>query len=558
MTEPGDLVFVPLGGTGEIGMNCNLYGFGHGAADDDRRDWLMIDLGITFGRHHVPGVDVITPDLSFIAQRRKSLKALILTHGHEDHIGAIGYLWPQLRCPVYTTAFTAELVRGKLEEHGLIDRVPLHVIEPNAHLEIGPFELDFIGLTHSIAEMQSVVIRCGGRTVLHTGDWKFDDQPVIGDPSNVRALSQLGGQGVDALICDSTNALQAGVSGSEADVGAALTKLIGAQTGRVVVTTFASNVARLASVGAAARACDRQIVLSGRGMHRIFEAARAVGYLDDFPTCVSEAEAGYLPPENTLILCTGSQGENRAALRRMADGSHPHITLGRSDTVIFSSKMIPGNEIDILALQNDLIAKGIDVITAHGGDFHVSGHPCRDELADMYRRIQPRIAIPVHGEVRHLKAHAALAREWGVEHTFTISNGAMVRLDPQSAEIIGHIETGRLHIDGHLTLPEEDSAVSQRRKISHVGVVSVALAMDAAGRLCAEPEIILTGIPPYDREGIALEDWVFEAIDMAVPENGRMTRGRIEGDIKRHIRRLFVQCWGKKPVVHVLIVEIAK
>jgi len=558
MTNRPNLVFVPLGGTGEIGMNCNLYGYGSGDARRDKglsdRDWLMIDLGITFGRHHVPGIDVITPDLSFIEQRRASLKGLILTHGHEDHIGAVALLWPRLQCPIYTTAFTAELVRGKLAEHGLLDTVPLHVMEMNADLDLGPFHLQFIGLTHSIAEMQSVVIRCGETTVLHTGDWKFDDAPVIGAASNLSALSDLGEAGVDAIICDSTNVLQSGRAGSEADVGDALTELVKKSPGRVVITTFASNVARLASVGAAALATDRQVVLSGRGMHRIFEAARATGYLENFPSCVPEQEAGYLPPENTLILCTGSQGEHRAALRRMADGSHPHITLGPSDTVIFSSKMIPGNEVDILELHNDLIRAGVQVLTAQGGDFHVSGHPCRDELMDMYRRVKPRLAIPVHGEARHLDAHARLARELGVDHALVIENGDVVCLDPDDARVMGHVPVGRIHMDGHLAVPEDASAASVRRKLSHVGVVSIALAMDAGGRLCGAPEISLAGLPRHDEDGILMEDWVREAIDLAVPENGRVTQGRIEQDISRQVRRLCVQRWGKKPVIHVLLV----
>ncbi|MEE3059799.1 MAG: ribonuclease J, partial [Pseudomonadota bacterium] len=359
-----NLVFVPLGGTGEIGMNCNLYGYGAG----NRRDWIMVDLGVTFGRHTEPGIELITADTGFIEAQKSRLHALLLTHGHEDHIGAVAHLWPRLKCPVYATAFTAELVRGKLAEAGLLEVVPMHIVDPQQSLELGPFHIDYIGLTHSIAEPNALALRCGGARVLHTGDWKIDPDPVIGKVTEYERLKAFGDEGVDAIVCDSTNVLSEGRSGSEADVATALNKVVAESTGRVVVTTFASNIARLSSIAKAAVDNGRHICLAGRGMHRIYNAARATGYLADFPAPVEEEDAAYLPPDKLVILCTGSQGEYRAALGRMAHGHHPHLLLEAGDRVVFSSKMIPGNETEILALQNQLAAINIEIITPYNND----------------------------------------------------------------------------------------------------------------------------------------------------------------------------------------------
>lgn len=546
------LVFVPLGGTGEIGMNCNLYGYGEGK----KRQWLMVDLGITFPRLEAPGIDVITPDISFIAKQKSKLNGLILTHGHEDHIGAVPYLWPYLQCPIYTTPFTAALVRAKLIEAGLDDRAEIHLIPDDGRLDIGPFQLDFIHMTHSIAEMHAVKISCDGHTVLHTGDWKIDPDPVIGKASALEALQLAGDEGVDAIVCDSTNVLSSGRSGSEKDVARELEAVIAQQTGRVVVTTFASNVARLASIGAAAQACDRHVTLAGLGMRKIIQAAFATGYLKDFPPLIDDSEAGYLPPEKLLILCTGSQGEPRAALSRLADGSHPHLTIGAGDTAIFSSKMIPGNEVEILSLQNRLAKSGVKVLTTGDGDIHVSGHPCRDELEDMYRMVRPRISIPVHGEARHLLAHAELARGLGVKQALAIENGDMVQLAPGDARIVDQVPVGRYHLDGHVLMENAKLVLSERRKLAYVGVVSVALAVDKTGRLCADPEITVTGLPENDSNGIKLIDWVREAIDLSLPDNGRLTRDIAMTEISRKIGRVLKQNWGKKPVVHVMLVTV--
>ena len=553
MTDKNDkeLVFLPLGGTGEIGMNCNLYGFGARG----KRQWIMVDLGVTFGKHSDPGIDVITPDISFIEKQKKNLCGLLLTHGHEDHIGAVAHLWPRLKCPVYATPFTAALVRGKLAEAGLLDEVPLHIIEPDAHLEIGPFVIDYICLTHSIAEPSALAIEVEGARILHTGDWKIDPDPVIGKLTEVDRLKALGDAGIDAIICDSTNVLSPGRSGSEADVGRMLEDVVCESTGRVVITTFASNVARLTSIAAAAVKSGRHLCLAGRGMHKIYQAARETGYLTQFPEIVDESDAGYLPPEKVLICCTGSQGESNAALGRMANGRHPHLTLEPGDRVIFSSKMIPGNETEILALQNQLAQIDVEIISPNGSDIHVSGHPCRDELADMYEWARPRSAIPVHGEHRHLIAHAALAKELGVAEPCRVHNGDVVRLAPAPTEVIDAVQTGRLHLDGYIMTEGGSAALKERRKISYNGVVFVAVPIDAANRLAGQVEVELAGAPTDDGM-VKLTDWTLDAVERAIPSSGRLTPERAEQDISVAVRRELSRRWGKKPLVIVSFVSV--
>jgi len=553
MTDKNDkeLVFLPLGGTGEIGMNCNLYGFGARG----KRQWIMVDLGVTFGKHSDPGIDVITPDISFIEKQKKNLSGLLLTHGHEDHIGAVAHLWPRLKCPVYATPFTAALVRGKLAEAGLLDEVPLHIIEPDAHLEIGPFVIDYICLTHSIAEPSALAIEVEGARILHTGDWKIDPDPVIGKLTEIDRLKALGDAGIDAIICDSTNVLSPGRSGSEADVGRMLEDVVCESTGRVVITTFASNVARLTSIAAAAVKSGRHLCLAGRGMHKIYQAARETGYLTQFPEIVDESDAGYLPPEKVLICCTGSQGESNAALGRMANGRHPHLTLEPGDRVIFSSKMIPGNEAEILALQNQLAQIDVEIISPNGSDIHVSGHPCRDELADMYEWARPRSAIPVHGEHRHLIAHAALAKELGVAEPCRVHNGDVVRLAPAPTEVIDAVQTGRLHLDGYIMTEGGSAALKERRKISYNGVVFVAVPIDSANRLAGQVEVELAGAPTDDGM-VKLTDWTLDAVERAIPSSGRLTPERAEQDISVAVRRELSRRWGKKPLVIVSFVGV--
>ena len=546
MTQDHNLVFVPLGGTGEIGMNLNLYGYG--SAGD--RDWIMVDCGITFGDERDPGIDVIMPDTRFIEQHKKRLCGLVLTHGHEDHIGAVAYLWPKLRCPIYATPFTAELVMGKLKEAGLENEAPLHILELDAHFSLGPFSIDLIGLTHSIAEPFALAIRTPLGNVLHTGDWKIDTNPLIGKVTDSDKLIAFGEEGIDAIVCDSTNVLSPGVSGSESDVAEGLADTIAARKGRVVVTTFASNVARLEAIGRAAQKTGRHLALVGRGMHRIYNAARKTGYLQTFPKLINDQDAGYLPPDKLLVLCTGSQGEPRAALSRIASGTHPHLVLEEGDTVIFSSKMIPGNETGILDLQNRLAGLGAEILTSGGlQKLHVSGHPNRDELVQMYDWVKPKCAVPVHGEHRHLLAHAALAEELGVETAIRARNGDMVHLLPGQAEIIDVVTHGRLHMDGDVYVAADKSPAIQRLKLAFNGVVSVSVVLDKAGRLAASPEISTRGLPDDDGLGVKLEDWILDALDRALPDNGKITPKRAEDDIRISIRREMRRRWGKKPEV---------
>ncbi|MGC6533959.1 MAG: ribonuclease J [Parvibaculales bacterium] len=551
MTQDDELVFLPLGGTGEIGMNCNLYGFG----PRGDRQWIMVDLGVTFGRHTEPGIDLITPDIEFIEQRKDNLLGILLTHGHEDHIGAVAHLWPRLQCPIYATPFTAELVKGKLAERGLLHSVELNIIDTDAHLELGPFAIDYICLTHSIAEPSALAIEANGYRALHTGDWKIDPDPVIGRLTEVERLKKLGDDGIDAIICDSTNVLSPGRSGSEADVGRMLEQVVAESSGRVVITTFASNVARLTSIAKVAVATGRHLCLAGRGMHKVYQAARATGYLTEFPELVEESDAGYLPPERVLICCTGSQGEANAALGRMANGHHPELTLEAGDRVIFSSKMIPGNEKEILALQNRLAQIDVDIITPNGTDIHVSGHPCRDELEDMYGWARPRCAIPVHGEHRHLIAHAQLAEILGVPEPLRIHNGDLVRIAPGPSEVIDVAKSGRLYLDGQILTDARAPAVRERRKASFGGTIFIAIPVDAANRLAGQVAVELVGVP-LDDGAVKLHDWVMDAAERQIPSNGRLTPERAEQDIKAAVRREMARRWGKKPMVIVSFVEV--
>ena len=549
--KTAELVFLPLGGTGEIGMNCNLYGYG----PRGDRSWIMVDLGVTFGGHYEPGIDLITPDISFIEQHKDKLLGLLLTHGHEDHIGAVAHLWPRLKCPIYATPFTAELVKGKLAERGLLDIAPLHIIDTDAHLELGPFSIDYICLTHSIAEPSALAIEANGYRALHTGDWKIDPDPVIGKLTEVDRLKQMGDEGIDAIICDSTNVLSPGRSGSEADVAKMLEDVVAESTGRVVITTFASNVARMTSIAQVAVNTGRHLCLAGRGMHKIYQAARNTGYMMNFPELIEDSDVGYLPPERVLICCTGSQGESNAALGRMANGQHPELTLEAGDRVIFSSKMIPGNEKEILALQNRLAQIDVEIITANGNDIHVSGHPCRDELADMYSWARPRCAIPVHGEHRHLIAHAKLAGELGVPQPLRIHNGDLVRIAPGDGEVIDVVKTGRLYLDGQILTNAESHSTRDRRKVSFSGAVFIAVPVDAAQRLAGHIEVEMLGVP-LDDGTVKLEDWVIDAVERKIPSNGRLTLERAEQDFKAATRRVMAQRWGKKPVVIVSFIEV--
>ena len=548
-----ELVFLPLGGSGEIGMNMNLYGFGPPTA----RKWIMIDCGVTFGDLATPGVELICPDPTFILEERENLLGLILTHGHEDHIGAVALLAPDFKCPVYATAFTAKLVDSKLEERGVT--LDMKVIDLGARLRIGPFDLEFVTLTHSIPEPNGVIIRTPLGMVLHTGDWKIDPEPTLGPVTDSPRLRAVGDEGVLAMVCDSTNVLSSGESGSEMRVKESLTKLIAAQEGRVAVTTFASNVARVVSVCEAAYAADRSVCLLGRSMHRIVGAARDVHLLPAGINFVEPEEAGFLPREHVLYLCTGSQGEPRAALARIARDDHRDLVLTEGDTVIFSSKIIPGNERGIFELINDLVELGVKVITEKDAFTHVSGHPNRDELRKMYEWVRPRYAVPVHGEARHLEAHADFALTLGVKDAVAPRNGDVIRLAPGEPEVIDEVPAGRWLLDGELLLPEGAGPMRERRKLAFAGVVTVAIAIDEHGDLAAAPAVAIAGAPK-EAPGVddvgALVSEKAEAGFRNLSKKQRLDDEAVDLAVSRAVRTVMTGFWGKRPGVAVLIQRV--
>lgn len=546
-----DLLFLPLGGTGEIGMNLNLYGH------DGK--WLMVDLGVAFGEHDLPGIEVVMPDPDFIVERADDLVGLVLTHAHEDHLGAVPHLWRYLRCPVYATPFTAALLRRKLKDDRVEDAPEIIEIPLSSRFSLGPFDLELVTLTHSIPEPNALVIRTPAGTVVHTGDWKLDPDPLVGDDFDDKRLREVAEEGVLAMVCDSTNALVPGRSGSELEVRAALEAAVGRMKNRVAVACFASNVARLETVMRVAEKHGRQVALVGRSMHRIVAAAREAGYLKDLPPILDERDIGYLPREEVLLLVTGSQGEPRAALWRIANDDHPEVTLEPGDAVLFSSRVIPGNEKSILSLYNLLSRRGIEVVTADEADpIHVSGHPCRDELTEMYQWVRPRVAVPVHGEARHLFAHAELARACQVPEAVQAENGAIVRLAPGPAAIVDHVHSGRLVVDGSVLRPFDSPVLRTRRRMVYNGSVAVTVVADDDGGLLAEPRFAAGGL--YDAE----EEPEVEAAAVAAVEEAlhRLSRHDRRQDsalveaVRVAVRRALQRELGKKPVVEVQLIRL--
>jgi ribonuclease J len=548
-----EFVFVPLGGVGEIGMNLYLYGYGR----DGARDWLIVDMGVTFGSEYEPGVDVILPDIRFIEEERHNIAGLLLTHAHEDHFGAVVDLWPLLGgVPVYATPFTAEMLKSKLAESGIIDSFPLHIMPLGGRRSIGPFDVELVRMSHSIPEPSAVIIRTPLGAALHTGDWKLDDTPLTSAPTDAERLKALGNDGLTALICDSTNAVRDGVSLSEADVAVTLDRLIREAPQRVAVTTFASNVARIRSVANAANAAGRDLVVVGRAMYRVIEAAQATGYIDPDLPFLEETAFEKLKPRKVVALCTGSQGEPRAAMARIAQGEHPNVTLDLGDWVIFSSRTIPGNEKAVARVQNGLADRGIEVITDIDAPVHVSGHPRRGELEQLYGWVKPTVAIPMHGEGRHLEAHARLAERLGVEQVVRARNGMMVRLLPGPAAIIDEVPVGRLYRDGMVLTRADDGQVRERRKLSFAGSVAVSLVLSEKGVLLADPEVALTGLPQTDTQGTPFatiaRDAVIGTIE-SIPKPRRKDPALVSEAVSRSVRAAVNQAWGKKPVCSVLL-----
>lgn len=549
--QDDDLYFLPLGGSDEIGMNVNLYGYAG--------RWLMVDLGITFADDSTPGLDIILPDLEPIVRHLDRLEGLLLTHGHEDHIGAVPYLWPKLRCPIWCTPFTASLLRRKLDDAGLLAEVDLREVPMGANFVIGPFEIELIRQTHSIPEPSAVVLRCGAGTVLHTGDWKFDPSPFVGESTDFDALRAVGEEGVLALIGDSTNVFEPGSTGSEAEVRMALTEIFDQYHRRIAVTCFASNVARLESIAMAAAANDRHAALVGRSLWRMHDAAKENGYLAEAPTFISEADAGFFPEDKIVLICTGSQGEPRAALSRIADGTHPQVTLGEGDVCIYSSRQIPGNERAIARVQNKLASRGVEIFTTedHPG-VHVSGHPARDDLARMYQIIRPRIAVPVHGDARHLREHARLARSCQVPEAVVPSNGSLIRLRAGAAAVVNHIETGCLTMDGGRLVPLAGEPIQARRHMLFNGAAAVTLVLDKTGKLQAEPLVSFHGVTQGDGAldlEAAAANAVREALRGLSPADRRDDEAVREA-ARRMVRRVVRAEHGKRPVTDVHVVRV--
>ena len=548
--DPGALFFVSLGGAGEIGMNLNIYGYAG--------DWLILDCGVTFGDDSQPGLEVVMPDPAFIVERRDRLLGIVATHAHEDHIGAIPYLWKDLRCPIWATPFTASLLRAKLVEAGVADRVRINVVPMSGRFTVGPFDLELITLTHSIPEPNAVALRTPVGTVLHTGDWKFDPDPLIGSTSDEAALRRLGDDGVLAMIGDSTNALRPGTSGSEADLRRSLIDLVGRYDARVAVACFASNVARLETVARAAAVHGREVALVGRSLWRIDKAARENGYLADLPRFLTEDEAGYLPRGKIVLICTGSQGEPRSALARIAREDHPNIVLETGDVAIFSSRIIPGNEKAINRLQNALVRLGVEIVTEEDHFVHVSGHPAREELVRMYQMVRPRVAIPVHGEARHLIAHAHLAEECQVQQPLVIQNGDMVRLTPTGATVVDEVPVGRLASDGKGLLPLGGAALKDRRRIVLNGSAVATLVVDRQGRLAAPPAISLIGVVE-EAAATAAAPFLRDAAERAVeelPAGPRRDDNVVRDAVRRTLRRAINERFGKRPLIEIHLVRI--
>ncbi len=554
MTKGDELVFAPLGGCREIGMNLNAYGYGPA----DNRRWIVVDVGVTFGDDTTPGVDLIMPDPTYLETYAEDIEAIILTHAHEDHIGAIAWLWPKLRAPIYATPFTAYLVMEKLRERGLDVEAKVNILQLREKRQFGPFEVEMITLTHSIPEPNGLAIRTPLGTILHTGDWKIDPDPIIGEDFDQAKIEQLGNEGILAMVCDSTNVFEEGEAGSEGMAREALRRAVAEQTGRVAITAFASNVARVQSACEAARANDRSICLLGRSMVRIAGAAQSVGLLTEFDFITPEA-ASYLPPRNVLFLCTGSQGEPNAALARIARGDHPSVKLSADDTVIFSSRVIPGNERSISAIQNMLAERNIKLVTDRQFDIHVSGHPCRDELRRMYMWAKPQIAVPVHGERRHVMEHARFAKSLQVPQAITPDNGDIVRLAPGPAEIIDQVPAGRLHVDGQVLTSDKAGGMSERKKIAYNGHLTVSVVI-SKGRVEDGPIIVARGFSEPDGRAA---DESLEAIDNAaehaletIKRNDLNDDEKVERALVRAIRRAAETNFGKRPLVDVTIHRI--
>lgn len=539
-----DVLFVPLGGANEIGMNLNLYRY--------KGKWIMIDLGIGFAGHHLPGIEIVVPNIDAITPYKNDIVGLVLTHAHEDHLGAVASLWPELGCPIYATPFTAAVLKNKLAEEGLQGKAKITPVEAGKVYDIGPFGFEMVPVTHSIPEMHAVALRTDKGVIMHTGDWKLDDAPQVGVTTDEETLSKYGDEGVLAMVCDSTNVFVEGESGSELHVRAALTDIIKQCDERVVVTTFSSNIARLETIIYAAADAGRSVAIAGKSIWRMVHAAQDAGYLKNVPTFLTDVQGMELPRSKVLFICTGCQGESRAALSKIARGEHPAIRLSPQDTVIFSSRTIPGNEANIGYMVNKLITQGAEVMNDRTGFIHVSGHPARGELKRMYEWVRPKIAVPVHGEARHIHEHAKFARDLGVPIAIEPSNGVVINLTAEVPSIVGLVEWGYLALDGNTFIDSNSAVIRTRRKIRDDGFVIISVVMDKKGQLAGAPMISAPGCldEKEDTELLnALRDEVKEAVAKTARGGGK---GRmLDESIRGAVRKLIRDELGKKPVLDV-------
>lgn len=556
MAETEELVYLALGGAGEIGMNCYMYGYGPAPA----RRWVIVDLGIGFGDMETsPGVELVLPDIGFAIAERERIDAIVLTHAHEDHVGAIPHLYDKLRVPIYARHFTAEVVRRKLAEAGM-DSLVVRQAALGAAITAGPFSIEFLDVTHSIPEASSLVIRTPAGTVVHTGDFKLDRTPTMGAPADIEPFRRLGEEGVLAIACDSTNVFLPGNSASESSLVENIRRLIAEAPGAVAATTFASNVSRLRTLAFAAHDVGRSVVVAGRAMRRMIEIAVETGLLTDFPQVVDEEDARGIPRENLFYLVTGSQGEGRAALARIAGGTHPTVALKDGDTVLFSSKTIPGNEAGIYRLYNRLSENGVTVIDGDMEHIHASGHARREDLAEVYQAVRPRVSIPMHGEHRHLVEHAKWAGRWGVDTALIAPNGTMVRLDGNRPGPVDHVETGRVYLDGTTPIGALDGVIRERLKLARQGLVVASVVIDDAGELISDTEVRSFGAPKDGPGWTApLDEMLGEAVDLAIEDAAAKTRrsdGGVEELAARAIRRVAGRLWGKRPVISVIVTRL--
>tara|TARA_B100000123_G_scaffold271613_1_gene251920 strand:- start:384 stop:2042 length:1659 start_codon:yes stop_codon:yes gene_type:complete len=549
-----ELLFCPLGGSGEIGMNLNLYAYGK----PDNQKWIIVDVGVTFADDSVPGIDLIYPDPGFIVDKKDDVLGIVLTHAHEDHIGAIAHIWPKLKCNIYATPFTAVLVREKFREKKIDISTNLKIVELNGNLNLGPFNIEFVTLTHSILEPNGLKINTPLGTVLHTGDWKCDPNPLIGDKIDEKKLKQIGDEGVLAMICDSTNVFSIGRSGSEMDVRNNLLKIIEKLKKRIIVTSFASNVARMESIFYCAEKTGRQISLVGRSMHRIFKAARECGYLKNVIEPIDAREAKNFAREKIIYLCTGSQGEPMGAMMRIANYTHPDVFIEKGDTVIFSSKIIPGNEKKLYKLHNQLVREGVEVISEENEFIHVSGHPNRDDLKDMYNWVRPKSIIPVHGEHRHMIEHVKFAKEMQIPYTVKVENGDIVKLSNiNKPEVFDKAPSGRLFVDGNMAVEEDSRSIKERKNISANGILDVTILVTPKGNIHNKPILNYSGLPINSDEEYQYElENIIEKTARTFMLNNQNQKDNIIDAIKISCRKITKEITGKKPVTNIKLIRI--